>query len=83
MVTSETAPVYVVVAVVQMPRGDLASAYLTVEVQSRVLLEYLYTILSVHPIEVIPDAAPGAKKLGQLGKGHWHFLMSWWKLQID
>ena len=60
MVPVKATLVRVVVAVVQLPRRELASKYLTVGVRRRMILYYIDTILSVHPIEVIPEAASGA-----------------------
>ena len=52
---------HVVLVVVQMTRGDLASASLTVGVRHSIILWYLDTILPVHPIEVILEAAYGSR----------------------
>ena len=61
MVPVEEALIRVVVAVVCLPYGDLDSAYITVVVRCRMLLYYLNTILLVNTIEVIPEAASGAR----------------------
>ena len=56
-VPAEAELVCVVVKVVQILRGDLASASLTVGVRRRMFLEYMDNILPVHHIEVIPEDA--------------------------
>ena len=40
-------------AVVQLPQGELESAYITVGILYRIILYYLDTILPIHHIEVI------------------------------
>ena len=76
----EAALVRFVVAVFILPQGYLESAYITVGVQCRVLLEYMYTILPVNIVELISEVASGSRRPGHLGKGRWHFIISQVKL---
>ena len=68
-VSDEVELVRVVVVVVQLSQGDLVSTSITLVAQRRMFLYYLYTILLVHPIEVVLEAYYGSREPGSTGEG--------------
>ena len=74
MVPAEAALVQVVMLVIQLPRGDLGGASLTISVRHGVLLQGMNSILPVHPMKVVHYPASGEGQPGEPWKGALKFF---------